>query len=117
MPARSGDWTSVRKRVSRSAGSAVRVAAAAVLARRAVKVRSSIYPNGLSAETGGLHRGGAGRVQPPGRTVAAVIIGLVPLDQVLHPDGVALAVTVAGDRAGAAARFDEDIGQKDAGVD
>src|SRR5919106_3640700 len=101
MPARSGDWTSVRKRVSLSLGSGVRAAAAAVLARRAVKVRSSIYPNGLSAETGGLHRGGVGRVQPAGRAVAAVIIGLVPLDQFLHPDGVALAVAMAGDGAGA----------------
>ena len=41
-PARSGDWTRLRKRVSRSAGSAVFMVVA-VLARRALKVKSSIY--------------------------------------------------------------------------
>ena len=45
----SGDCTSVRKRVSRSCGSTVRAVACAV-ARRALKVRSSIYLVVLSAD-------------------------------------------------------------------
>src|SRR5256885_15662976 len=57
MPARSGDCTNVRNRVSRSWGSTVRGAAGAV-ARRALKIRSSIYLVWLSADGGGnLFRG------------------------------------------------------------
>src|SRR5947207_15388018 len=97
MPARSGDCTSVRNRVSVSARSAVRGAAAAVLARRAVKVRSSIIPNGLSADRGRLDRGGAGRVRTrPGAVGTTVVVGLVALDQGLHRHRVPLAVAVTG---------------------
>ena len=71
---------------------------AAVLARRALKVRSSIVAVRLSAGRR-IRRQGWQRRAP-------VVVGLIPFDQGLHPDGVALAVAVAGDRVGAAAGFD-----------
>ena len=65
-------------------------AVAAALARRALKVRSSMRLMRLSA---GRRTGDrAGRAAP-------VVVGLIALDQVLHPRGVALAVAVAADRA------------------
>src|SRR5689334_18576097 len=110
MPARSGDCTSVRKRVSRSWGSTGRAAAGA-LARRALKVKSSIYLRRLSADGARLDRAA------PGGAAAAVMVGLVALDQVLHPRGVALAVPVAEDRIRSAARLDEHVRQDEPRVD
>ena len=85
MPARSGDCTSVRNRASRSAGSAVRTAAR-VAARRALKVTSSILAITVIGRTvGKLARQGLRRRTPP----AAVVVGLMLLDQRLHPHRVA----------------------------
>src|SRR5437867_3854010 len=108
MPARSGDWTSVRNRVSRSVGSAGRAVATAP-ARRALKVRSSIYSQRLSADWALADSGAAAR--------AAVVVALIPLDQGLHADGVALAVAVTDNRVGPAAGFNQHVRQHHPGVD
>src|SRR5262245_5321719 len=108
MPARNGDCTSVRNRVSTSCGSTVRAAAGAE-ARRALKVRSSISHRVLSADPvrsdrpSGRRAGGAA-----GGPEFPIMRGLVTLDQLLHPDRVGLAMAVAGDGIGPAAGLDED---------
>src|SRR5690242_3104586 len=125
MPARSGDCTSVLKRVSRSCGSTVRGAAGAV-ARRALKVRSSIYLVWLSADAARnvtkteqrrLQGEQTEKLRTLGGIAVAEVFGLIPLDQLLHPDRVPFPVPVAQDGIGAAAGFDEDVRQQDAGVD
>src|SRR5919204_4189950 len=110
MPARSGDCTSVRKRASRSPGSAVRTEAAA-LARRALKVRSSIVALTLSGWGGCSDRSTA---RPP---AAAVVVALVALDQRLHLHGVVFPVAVTENGTGAAARLDEDVREQHLGID
>src|SRR5687767_2726750 len=97
MPARSGDCTSDLKRVSRSGTSGF---GAPELARRAAKVTSSTSHLELAAARGGT-----------------VILGLVLLDQLLHPHGVPFAVAVADDRRGSAARFDHHVREQQVGVD
>src|SRR4051812_19872810 len=110
MPARSGDCTSVRNRASKSAGSAVRTDVAA-LARRALKVKSSILAFTLSAWWDASDRG-------RGRAAGvAIVLILVLFDESLHADRIPLAVPVAADRTGAAARLDQHIRQEHAGVD
>src|SRR5262245_27290853 len=116
MPARSGDCTRLRNRVSTSCGSTDRAAGGAA-PRRALKVRSSIYPVSLSADRARLNRG-AGAPGPPGGTgSAAVVLGLVSLDQVLDPDRVRLVMSVADDGVRPAAGFNQDVGQHHARVD
>src|SRR5262245_2974690 len=106
MPARSGDCTSARKRASASAGSVARAVAPAV-ARRALKVKSSISALTLSVRDAGyVRRGGL-----------AVVVGLIALDQPLHLHSIALPMPMAGNGMRAAARFDDDAGEEQARVD
>src|SRR4051812_15185568 len=112
-PARSGDCTRLRKRVSTSCGSTVRAAVGAA-PRRALKMRSSMYLAWLSADGGGsdrLQRAGCAG----GR--GAVMVGLVLLDQLLHAHRITLAMAVAENRVGAAAGLDQHVRQHGAGVD
>src|SRR3954453_10736101 len=110
MPARSGDCTSVRKRASKSAGSAVRTDVAA-LARRALKVKSSILAFTLSARWDASDRG-------RGRAAGGAVVGILVLfDEVLPPPRLPLTVPVAADRTGPAAGLDQHIRQEHAGVD
>src|SRR5262249_60835185 len=110
MPARKGDCTSVRKRVSTSGSSAVRGGAAAT-ARRALKVRSSILVFTLSAAGFGSDRGARGRSLGP------IVGALVGFDQLFHPDGVPLRMPVAPDRPRAAARLNQHVGEQRPRVD
>ena len=98
MPARNGDCTSDLKRVSRS-GASDRDDVPS-LARRAEKVTSSTCHLALA---------GAG--------LGPIDRRLVLLDQLLHADGVHLAVAVAVDGRGSAARLDKDVGEEQVGVD
>src|SRR4051794_22102231 len=101
MPARSGDCTSDRNRVSRSVGSAVLTAAPAV-ARRALKVRSSICGVLLIGRWGRSEQGSAGRGRADGAAGAAppVILCLIPFDEAFHGRRVALPVPMAPYRIG-----------------
>src|SRR5262245_579164 len=109
IPARRGDCTSVRNRASMSDGSDARTGAAAT-ARRALKVKSSILVFTLSAGEVGSDRGAR-------RTPGGAVVGiLVLLNQRLHPNGVAFRMPVTADRAGAAARLDQHVGQQRAGI-
>src|SRR5215467_5525359 len=101
MPARSGDCTSVRNRVSTSWDSIVRAVAEA-LARLALKIRSSInhlcyrQTEGVAlqepAAPGTGRPKGKAKLQNCAVLGVPVVLGLVALDQVLHPHGVGLAV-------------------------
>src|SRR5687767_16033787 len=88
MPARSGDCTSPLNRVSMSNSGFCDPA----LARRAAKVTSSTGHLGFSFLLGG-----------------AVILRLVLFDQLLHADGVGLAMAVAAHGGGAAAGLDNHV--------
>src|SRR5205814_1642009 len=89
------------------AGSAGR-AVAATLARRALKVRSSIATFTLSA--GGV------AADRPGRR-GAVIAGLILLDERFHAVRVPFVVAVADNGVAPAAGLDEHIGEQHAGFD
>src|SRR5687767_6283762 len=98
MPARSGDWTSDLKRDSRSGVSGRWLLD---VARRAAKVTSSTNDLGFA-------HGAAGR---------PVILRLVLLDALLDPQGVALAVAVAGHGRNSAACLDQHVREQQVGVD
>src|SRR6516162_8768252 len=87
MPARSGDCTSARKRASVSG-----VAAAAELARRALKVRSSIL-----------------RLRYRFRGSVSIVDTLILLDQRFDSQRVGLAMSVTQDRVRPAAGLDFDV--------
>src|SRR3954468_1604567 len=93
MPARRGDWTRLRNRVSRSLSASGRVA----VARRAVKVRSSTgLPSVPLSDAGGWNH----RARSPATARgSAVVLGLIPLDELVHADGVRLPVAVTPDGA------------------
>src|SRR6266513_2082910 len=114
IPARSGDWTRPRNRVSRSAGS-VR-AGAAVLARRALKVKSSIVRDYVIGRKSLVLQGP--KAVPLGLSAFAflVILRLIALDQLLHRAGIALVVAVAANRVRAAARLDQQVREERTGI-
>src|SRR5690349_738531 len=134
MPARSGLCTRFLNLVSRSLSFSGRT----VVARRAEKVKSSTewLPVSLSDARCRYHRG-LGYPEPrtrnpepgtrnlePGtwnlgllNVLVPVVLRLIPLDELLHADGVSLAVAVALDGAGASGRLDVDVGKHEIGVD
>src|SRR4029453_12849575 len=86
--------------------------AVTVLARRALKVRSSIYLRVLSVDSAGLDRDRAAR---PAAT--PVVGSLVLFNEVFHPGRIPFSVPVTEDRGGPAAGFDQHVGEDHAGLD